>query len=158
MASPGTLTRPELDAATDLNRGGWIVIVFNNEVNTWEEVVSILMLATKCSLDEAEMETWEIDVPVAATRPDSHSVVTQNFVNAILKNEPLIASGEEGIKGLEIGNAMLMAGATRMPVALPMNADAFDVLLKDLEKKYGGMKKLEAPVDAVVDMNASFKK
>ena len=40
---------------------GWIVIVYNNEHNTYDEVINILMQATACSLDEAEMETWEVD-------------------------------------------------------------------------------------------------
>ena len=104
------------------------------------------------------IETWEIDIPIPTANPESHKTVTQNFVNAILKNEPLIAPGEEGVRGLEIGNAMLMAGVTRQAVTLPMDAGAFDTLLKDLEKQYGGKKKMAAPVDAVVDMNASFKK
>jgi predicted dehydrogenase len=106
----------------------------------------------------AHIETWEIDVPIATATPESHKTVTQNFVNAILKNETLIAPGEEGVRGLEIGNAMLMAGVTRQAVTLPMDAGAFDTLLKDLEKQHGGKKKMAAPVDAVVDMNASFKK
>jgi len=106
----------------------------------------------------AHIETWEIDIPVPTASPESHRTVTQNFVNAIRKNEPLIAPGEEGVRGLELGNAMLMAGVTRQPVTLPIDAAAFDTLLKDLEKQYGGKKKLTAPVDAVVDMNASFKK
>jgi len=106
----------------------------------------------------AHIETWEIDIPVPTANPESHKTVTQNFVNAIRKNEPLIAPGEEGVRGLELGNAMLMAGVTRQPVTLPIDAAAFDTLLKDLEKQYGGKKKLTAPVDAVVDMNASFKK
>src|SRR6266581_3171669 len=38
----------------------FIVIVFNNEVNTVDEVIAILQKATGCSLEEAEMETWEI--------------------------------------------------------------------------------------------------
>lgn len=103
-------------------------------------------------------DAWEIDVPIPAAKPDAHKAVTQNFVNAILKNEPLICPGEEGVRGLEIGNAMLMAGVTRQAVDLPMNAESFDTLLKDLEKQYGGKKKLEAPKDAVVDMGASFAK
>lgn len=104
----------------------------------------------------ALIESWEIDVPVPTGRPDPHKAVTQNFVNAIRKGEPLIAPGEEGVNGLEIGNAMLMAGVTGNAVDLPLDADAFDALLKDLEKKYGGKKKLAAPADAVVDMGASF--
>jgi predicted dehydrogenase len=106
----------------------------------------------------AHLETWEIDIPVSGTATDLHKQTTQNFVNAILKNEPLICPGPEAAKGLEIGNAMLMAGVTRQPVELPISAESFEHLLKDLEKKYGGKKTLQAPADAVVDMGASFRK
>lgn len=104
----------------------------------------------------AHIDVWEIDVPVPTARAESHKGVTQNFVNAILNNEPLIAPGEEGVRGLEIGNAMLLAGVTREAVTLPLDAGAYDSLLKDLEKKYSGKKKVVAPVDAVADIHASF--
>ena len=39
----------------------YLVIVFNNDYNTWDEVVNILMRATACTLEEAEIETWEVD-------------------------------------------------------------------------------------------------
>jgi predicted dehydrogenase len=106
----------------------------------------------------AHLETWEIDVPVTGGATELHKQTTQNFVNAILKNEPLICPGDEAARGLEIGNAMLMAGVARQPVELPIDAAAFERLLKDLEKKYGGKKTLQAPADAVVDMGASFRK
>lgn len=38
----------------------YIVIVFDNPVNTFDEVIRILQKATGCSLQEAEMETWEV--------------------------------------------------------------------------------------------------
>lgn len=38
-----------------------VVIVFDNDYNTYEEVIAILQVATGCSRSEAEMETWEID-------------------------------------------------------------------------------------------------
>jgi hypothetical protein len=41
--------------------GGWIVIVFNNDHNTYDEVMLVLMAATGCNPDEAYIETWEID-------------------------------------------------------------------------------------------------
>lgn len=44
-----------------LGKGEWLVTVFNNDYNTWDEVTAILRLATGCGQDEAEMETWEID-------------------------------------------------------------------------------------------------
>ena len=55
------IERPHLDSSTIPQHESWIVVVFNNETNTWDEVVMILMIATHCTLEEAEIETWEID-------------------------------------------------------------------------------------------------
>lgn len=53
---------PDLnDQESHTGPGEHIVIVYNNEHNTYDEVTNILIRATGCSLDEAEMETWEID-------------------------------------------------------------------------------------------------
>lgn len=58
MAAPEILDRPDVG---DTHGGsGWIVTVFDNEHNTVDQVISILMQATECTQDEAEMETWEI--------------------------------------------------------------------------------------------------
>ncbi len=52
---------PDLEDSTGTTgAGGWVVTVFNNDYNTWDEVVAILMRATSCGLDEAQMETWEV--------------------------------------------------------------------------------------------------
>ena len=40
---------------------GWIVTVFDNDTNTFDEVVEVLIRATGCTLEEAEIETWEVD-------------------------------------------------------------------------------------------------
>lgn len=60
VPAPGIIEEIE---AMDVSEGGagWIVTVFNNEVNTWEEVVDILRRATYCTFEEAWNETWEID-------------------------------------------------------------------------------------------------
>jgi predicted dehydrogenase len=102
-------------------------------------------------------EIWPIELPFGSQPFGSqHQTITQNFVRAILKDEPLISPGTEGVKGLEIGNAMLMAGLTRKPVELPMDADAYEAFLKNLIKTYGGKKALATPAAApVADMAAS---
>lgn len=38
----------------------WIVVVYDNDYNTVEEVIHILIAATHCSFEEAAIETWEI--------------------------------------------------------------------------------------------------
>jgi ATP-dependent Clp protease adaptor protein ClpS len=64
-ATPQTTTtvlpeRSESEAETGGGHG-YIVIVYNNEHNTYAEVISILMQATACTQEEAEIETWEVD-------------------------------------------------------------------------------------------------
>lgn len=62
MSGPGVLERPDLGSDVEVKPSReWIVTVYNNEYNTYEEVISILMLATGCPEDEAFIETWEID-------------------------------------------------------------------------------------------------
>lgn len=56
-----TLPRPDQHDSLGSSSGDCIVIVFDNSVNTVDEVIDILQKATGCSLAEAEMETWEID-------------------------------------------------------------------------------------------------
>jgi predicted dehydrogenase len=103
-------------------------------------------------------EAWDVEVPVPPDPPDLHRAITQNFVRAILKGEPLIAPGVEGIRGLEMGNAMLLSGITRRPVELPLKADEYEQFLKDLTKQYGGRKTLGSSAAAQEDMNSSFKR
>jgi ATP-dependent Clp protease adapter protein ClpS len=40
--------------------GHFIVVVYDNDRNTFDQVITVLMQATGCSLREAEMETWEV--------------------------------------------------------------------------------------------------
>src|SRR5438874_1830527 len=40
--------------------GEHIVIVYDNDYNSFEQVTMILVRATGCSIEEAEMETWEV--------------------------------------------------------------------------------------------------
>lgn len=36
-----------------------MVVIFNNDTNSMDEVVSVLMIATGCDLEEATIEMWE---------------------------------------------------------------------------------------------------
>jgi ATP-dependent Clp protease adapter protein ClpS len=61
MSMPTIVERPEVDDAAPANGPMWIVTVYDNAYNTYDEVITILMLATGCDLEEASIETWEID-------------------------------------------------------------------------------------------------
>ena len=110
------------------------------------------------------METWGIDVPFqpmpAGGFSVGHRLVLQNFVDHVLKDQPLYAHGTEGIHSLEIGNAMLMSGITRKAVELPVSGEAYDAFLAEITRKYKGKKTLavkEKTLDAAA-MAESWKK
>lgn len=67
-----------------------------------------------------------------------HTVILQNFVNAVLDGVPVIAPGDEGIHSVELANAMIYSGLIRKSVDLPMNRDAYE---KTLAKLCKGSKK-----------------
>ncbi len=104
----------------------------------------------------ASIETWTIDVPYGRSGGPEHEVLWQNFVDAVRYDKSMLAPGIEGVRGLELGNAIMMAGLTRTPVELPMDGDAYDAFITEMARKYGGKKSL-AEKQAVVDMGASFR-
>lgn len=59
--STRTIERPDVDQDNSNQSESWIVVVYNNEYNTYDEVMMILMIATHCNEEEAYIETWEVD-------------------------------------------------------------------------------------------------
>jgi predicted dehydrogenase len=101
------------------------------------------------------METWTCEIPVPVDPGKHHEQVVAAFVKSLQEGTPMIAEGVEGIRGLELGNAMLMAGLTRQPVDLPMDGARFDAFLDDLKQRYGGKKTVQAPGE--IDRTMGFK-
>lgn len=82
---------------------------------------------------EAPKGAWEtIEVE---NKGQSHVTVTRAFCRAVRANDPslMIADGREGLKALEMANAILLAGYTHREVKLPMSRDAFDTMLTQLQ-------------------------
>lgn len=43
----------------ETSKSRWMAIIFNDDFIGYNDVISALMLATHCQLEEAQMETWE---------------------------------------------------------------------------------------------------
>ena len=71
-----------------------------------------------------EPECWKINVRVDGEHTP-HIGIMQNWVDGIVKGTPLIAPGEEGIKGLEISNAMHLSAWINQMVQLPVDPDLY---------------------------------
>ena len=63
---------------------------------------------------------------------ESHADLMSNLARAIVNGEPLLCPGEEGIRGLELADAMLMSGNTGNPVDVPVDRAAFDAWLAEM--------------------------
>ncbi len=61
---------------------------------------------------------------------DDHIIILQNFTNAILNGEELIAPGVEGINGLTISNAIHLSDWLGETVTLPIDKEKFYEILK----------------------------
>jgi predicted dehydrogenase len=73
----------------------------------------------------AKPDVWDIEIPFEnAVLP--HATMVQNFVNAILDGEPLIAPGEEGIHSVELANVMVYSSLEGRTVELPMDSTAWE--------------------------------
>lgn len=69
------------------------------------------------------------------TTSQSHVNVTRAFCRAVRAGDAslMVADGREGLRALEMANAILMAGYTHREVKLPMSRAAFDEMLSKLQ-------------------------
>lgn len=87
-------------------------------------------------------ESEEIEVPITG-QGGAHNELTQHFINAILDGTPPMVFAEEGIRQVELSNAMLYSSLTNQTVNLPLDGNAFEKKLMELianseEKKLKG--------------------
>jgi predicted dehydrogenase len=68
----------------------------------------------------------------ASGHGEQHIGILRNFTEAILEGKPLVAPAAEGIKSVELANAMLLSAFEDRAVELPLDAAAYE---KALQKK-----------------------
>jgi predicted dehydrogenase len=82
-----------------------------------------------------------------------HEGVREAFAAAILRNEPMIADGREGINGLTISNAMHLSAWTNKTIELPLDENLFYELLMERVKT---SRRKENVVSVVADLSGTY--
>ena len=82
-----------------------------------------------------------------------HVGVINAFAAAILRGEPLVAGGEEGINGLTLSNAMHLSGWLGKTVELPLDEDLF---YEELMKRVATSRRKTEVKEAYVDTANTF--
>lgn len=85
-----------------------------------------------------------------------HAAILENFADAILTGAPLIAPAEEGIRSVELANAMLFSSLQGKTVDLPLDAAAYEAELMRLIAESKFQKQAPAAEAVETDMQASF--
>jgi predicted dehydrogenase len=78
------------------------------------------------------VENWKIEIPYQHHGQPGHKLVIENFANAILHGEELIAPAVEGLNSLAFGNAIMMSSFLGQSIDLPIDAAAYAAKLQDL--------------------------
>ncbi|MFZ4766309.1 MAG: Gfo/Idh/MocA family protein [Roseimicrobium sp.] len=73
-------------------------------------------------------EHWHMDIPVEQTG-GQHVEILQNFTNAILKEEKLLSPAAEGIRSVELANAILLSTWQDKTIELPMSSADYERIL-----------------------------
>lgn len=64
-------------------------------------------------------DVWEIEIPISG-RGEQHVGILKNFAGACLQGEPLIAPAADGLRSVELANAMLLSSAQEITITLPL--------------------------------------
>lgn len=144
--APGT---NRLEVACDRGK----VVMEDNKLTFWRTRQSVAEYTRTSDKPFALPETWTCSIPVEG-EGEEHLGVLKNWANAILKNEPLLAPGEEGVRSLEISNAILLSAWTEGWVDLPVDEDLF---YAELQKRIQTSRYKKTTVKASpVELDGSF--
>jgi predicted dehydrogenase len=99
--------------------------------NLFDMPLEQFIIESKSGFEQPTMKPREPSLPEGK---GDHVAVYKHFHDAILKGQPLLISGEEARKSLELANAMIYSSYTNQPVELPLDAVPYSELLEDLKQ------------------------
>jgi len=143
--SPGTY-RLELEG----DRGK--LVFENNKILFHRARISVAQYTRESTQAFSTPESWTCEVPFGENG-GNHVIVTKGFIKAILKGGAPIVPGEEGIRSLELANAMLLSTWTDSWVDLPLNGDLY---WAKLQEKIKTSKFKKSGTGSTMDLSGSF--
>ncbi len=110
------------------------IVIEDNKMTFWRLRVGERQFNAEYKGGFGSPEVWKCDIPIKG-QLTGHKGITTNWVNAILKGTPLLAPGEEGIRGLQISNAMHLSSWTDSWADIPVDEELFLEKLQERVKK-----------------------
>ncbi|MDX9974517.1 MAG: Gfo/Idh/MocA family oxidoreductase [FCB group bacterium] len=121
--APGT---DRLEIAGDRGR----LVVETGKLRFDRTEVSVSDHLKTCENGFTPPDLWHCDIPYTDTPNKGHAAIVQNFIDAILDGAPLIAPAEEGLRSVELANAMIYSTLTNDTVQFPLDGATYESCLK----------------------------
>ncbi|MEN6478350.1 MAG: Gfo/Idh/MocA family oxidoreductase [Anaerolineales bacterium] len=105
--------------------------VVGEQIRFWEVPAGVHAFSN--TTDQMWAHPEAIEVPVELEPHETgHLAILRNFARHLLVGEPLIAPGVEGIKTVEMINAVILSGKTGETVDIPVDRPRYDAFLQGL--------------------------
>ena len=129
------------------------IVVEDGNLSLWElEMAEPEFSATNTAPFGAPCAT-KVEVEIDKEDNPQHVGVMNAFAGAILRGEPLVADGAEGINGLTLSNAMHLSDWLGKAVDLPFDEELY---YNELMKRVATSKLKENVVEVVADTRGSY--
>ena len=83
-------------------------------------------------MSRGRVENWVIEMPYKHHGESGHRLTTENFANAIMHGEELVAPAVEGIHSLTLGNAIMLSSFLGHPIEMPFDDETYAARLDEL--------------------------
>jgi predicted dehydrogenase len=100
------------------------VVMEDGKITFWRNRVPANRFSREWKGGFGSPETWKCEIPFRSGG-EEHRGITKNWVQAILNGTPLLAPGVEGIRGVELSNAMLLSSWRDDWVAIPVDENLY---------------------------------
>ena len=136
----------------EIQMDGAKLLVENDKLYLTEYSVSEPEWSATNKVPFATMPAETIEVETDGLNPQ-HSGVVNAWGGAILRGEPLVADGREGIRGLMLSNAMHLSGFLGKEVSLPIDEDLF---YEELKKRIAVSRRKPESAAVVADLSSTY--
>ena len=148
--APGT---NRLEISCDRGR----LVVENGKIHLDRLETPVLEFCQTCQTKFDTPDCWDVAIPTATIGGSEHQRIIANFADAILDGAALIAPAPEGIRSVELANAMIFSSLLGKTLELPLDAAAYEKQLQTLIRTSKFKKTTVKPTKGT-GMGASFNK
>lgn len=109
------------------------------KLHAFDKAISEFTVTSTAMWGSPGIAEQPIDVPKTEW---GHFSIMRNFARHILRGEALITPGADGLRSLELANAIWLSAVRQRPVDLPVSRAAYDAFLRAKRRTSKGVRKV----------------